>query len=283
MPKSTKDSDTKKVVKKKTTTKKGTSVKATTKSTKKASTAKPSEKKVASRKKETAKPADKKTTRSTTSKKSGSTQKTITAKKKTTKKVSKTHEIIEYYDLPYRYNQTIVKLLAQTPNTLFVYWDISDEDRKNYIKQFGENFFNNTIPVLIIHNTTMNYSFEIEVNDFANCWYFNVNDANCEYTIELGRRPKNAEITLNNNYLHISHSNKIDAPNDHILFEKNQKVLFFRNVKTNQTFTKDSAQFEFMSYAGKSHPAFNIYKKIYTREELNSINNPSSSFNGGAF
>ena len=268
MPKSTKDSDTKKVVKKKTATKKEAQVNASSKAT---ST------------KATTKPAAKKATTSTTSKKASSTKKTSSTKKKTTKKVSKTHEIIEYYDLPYRYNQTIVKLLAQTPNTLFVYWDISDEDRKNYIKQFGENFFNNTIPVLIIHNTTMNYSFEIEVNDFANCWYFNVNDANCEYTIELGRKAKNHEITINNNYLPISSSNKIETPNDHILFEKNQKVLFSRNVKTNQTFTKDFAQFEFMSYAGKSHPAFNIYKKIYTDDELNSIDNPSSSFNGGAF
>ena len=46
--------------------------------------------------------------------------------RKTTKKKV---EIVEYYDLPYRYNQTVVKVLAQTPNTLFVYWDISDDDR----------------------------------------------------------------------------------------------------------------------------------------------------------
>ena len=28
--------------------------------------------------------------------------------------------ILEYYDLPYRYNQTTVKILAQTPSILFV-------------------------------------------------------------------------------------------------------------------------------------------------------------------
>ena len=38
-------------------------------------------------------------------------------------------------------NETIVKILYQTPNTLFVYWDIADSDRENYIKQYGENFF----------------------------------------------------------------------------------------------------------------------------------------------
>ncbi|MEI3434642.1 MAG: hypothetical protein V8R26_06685 [Clostridia bacterium] len=40
----------------------------------------------------------------------------------------------------------------------------------------------------------MNYTFEIEINDFANCWYFNINDEKCEYVVELGRRPKNNNI-----------------------------------------------------------------------------------------
>ena len=43
--------------------------------------------------------------------------------------------MLEYYDLPYRYNETVVKILYQTPTILFVYWDISDFDRENYIKR----------------------------------------------------------------------------------------------------------------------------------------------------
>ena len=79
-----------------------------------------------------------------------------TSKKSTKKSSTSKINLLEYYDLPYRYNQTIVKVLAQTPKTLFVYWDISDEDKKNYIKQYGKDFFNKTKPVLIIHNVTMN-------------------------------------------------------------------------------------------------------------------------------
>ena len=95
---------------------------------------------------------------------------------------------MEHYNLPYRYNETIVRILYQTPNTLFVYWDISDKDRENYIKQFGEDFFNITYPVLIVHNDTMNYSFEVIINDFANSWYLRVNDSKCHYRVELGRK-----------------------------------------------------------------------------------------------
>lgn len=228
-----------------------------------------------------------KTTKSTATKAaSKSTKKATTAKSKTasnsTKKPSSTKkakkvEIIEYYDLPYRYNQTIVKILAQTPNTLFVYWDISDEDRNKYIAEYGENFFDHTVPVLIVHNKTMNYSFEIEVNDFANSWYFNINDSKCDYEIELGRRAKPNTIDLPDNYMHVISSNQIETPNNHILFEKAQKTLFFRNVKTNTTVSKDVSTFDFMKYAGRVYNIYNVYKEIYKHEELENLENLSSS------
>ena len=210
------------------------------------------------------------------------TKKSSTAKTsrsaKATKKAKKV-EVLEYYDLPYRYNQTVVKILAQTPNTLFVYWDISDADREKYMNEFGEDFFQSTVPVLIVHNKTMNYSFEIEINDFANSWYFNVNDAKCDYEIELGRRSRTTNIVLPNNYMHVASSNIIEAPNNHILFEKNQKMLFFRNVKTNQSFTKDISQFEFINYIGRIYNIYEVYKKIYKEEELQDLEQlPSSNF-----
>lgn len=130
--------------------------------------------------------------------KNTSIKKKTTSKKVTSKstsrgnssktKITKKPEIIEYYDLPYRYNQTIVKILAQTPTTLFVYWDISDEDRNALISSYGENFFTETRPVLVVHNLTYNYSFEIEINDFANSWYIRTQEPNCDYVIELGDR-----------------------------------------------------------------------------------------------
>ena len=205
-------------------------------------------------------------------------KKTSTTRKRTTS--SKSISSVEYYDLPYRYNETVVKILAQTPTTLFIYWDISDDDRKKYIEEFGKDFFESTIPVLIVHNRTMNYSFEIEINDFANSWYFNVNNAKCDYEIELGRRPKPLadNISLPNNYMHIASSNIIEAPNNHILFEKNQKILFFRNVKNNYRFTKDISQFEFMNYIGRIYNIYDVYKTIYKEDDLTDLEkkNPTS-------
>ena len=202
-----------------------------------------------------------------------------TSSKKNTKKTPPSKvNLLEYYDLPYRYNKTIVKVLAQTPKTLFVYWDISDEDRKNYIKRYGKDFFNTTKPVLIIHNVTMNYTFEIEINDFANCWYFNINDEKCEYVVELGRRSKGTYVPIPNDYLYVTSSNKIESPNGHVLFEKAQKTLYYRDVKTNKTYSKDVANLEFIKYFGRIYNLTSLYKEIYKDENIFDINNPTSSF-----
>lgn len=197
----------------------------------------------------------------------------------------------EYYDLPYSYNQTVIKLLAQTPNTLFIYWDISAEDRENFKKQYGEDFFEKTRPVLLIHNETKGYTFEVEINDFANCWYLNVNDSKCKYKIELGRKPYeiiyNGEVTgvqttdkITENYIPITSSNEIESPNDHVLFEKNQEMVYFKNVKTNVTSSKAISSISFLQSIGKVYKINDLYKKFYKDENLDysdDFQNPSSN------
>lgn len=178
--------------------------------------------------------------KSTTKKVSSKTSKVIEKKELDEKETSllnkdltKQFNVSEYYDLPRSYHKTVVKILAQTPNTLFVYWDISDDDRKKFIEQYGKNLFTDTKPVLIVKNLTMNYTFEIDINDFANSWYFHVNDSKCEYSIELGRRPINNSIHIPDNYVYVSSSNTIESPNDHVLLERLPSTIYFKNVKTN--------------------------------------------------
>lgn len=190
-------------------------------------------------------------------------------------KRSKSNSFFEYYDLPYRYNQTVVKILAQTPKTLFIYWDIADEYRKSLIEQYGSDFFANTRPVLVVHNKTKNYTFEVEIDDFANTWYLNISDPKSIYEIELGRRNINKNI-ISNNYLCITASNDIDVPNDHILFEEEQKTIFFKNTKTNNTYSKDIANLAYIKHLGKAHKLFDFYNKIYDNCDLQ--NNPTSNF-----
>lgn len=209
--------------------------------------------------------------------------KSKTATKTKTKKASttKTKKIIttEYYDLPHNYNQTVVKILAQTPKTLYIYWEISDSDIKKYKDIYGENFFETTKPILIIYNDTLHYSFEVEINDFANSWYLHVNDSNSKYRIELARRPITNNSSTSSNYISITSSNNIDSPNDHILFNTDQKMVFFKNIKTNQQIQKPISNIFFMKNIGKIYNIYDMYKDLYKNEDdFNSLLNPSSKF-----
>ncbi len=260
-------------------TKKATSVSSKKAETKKSTTKSNS---TTSKKTESAKTAKKTTAKSKNTSsviQKKSTKSKVVKQTKNTK--SKRVEILEYYDLPYRYNQTVVKIIAQTPTTLFVYWDISDEDKNRYIEQYGEYFYNNTKPVLIIHNITKNYSFEIDINDYANSWYLKVNDSKCDYKIELGRRGINKYISIPNNFLHISSSNELEVPNDHILFENMNKKVYFKNVKTGQVTEKDISSISFLKKIGELYNIKEFYKQLYTNNNFTfeefSLKNPSSS------
>ena len=286
---------TTKTTTKKASTKTTTAKKTATKSTKNSTIIKKvvdsiTPKKNKTTAKKTATKTTKKAVKTLTKESIKSTEKEETVKKPTTIS-GEEFSIAEYYDLPYRYNQTIVKLLYQTPTTLFIYWDISDEDREKYKETYGEDFFEKTKPVLIVHNETKGYSFEVEINDFANCWYLNVNDSKCKYKIELGRKPfevmYNGEVTevktttkITQNYIPITSSNEVESPNDHILFEKTQEMVYFKNVKDNTVTAKNIATLNFVKSIGKVYKVNDFYKKFYKNEDLDSfdkIQNPSSN------
>lgn len=228
--------------------------------------------KVQSKTKNTAKKATTKNAKATSKKKVTKTTKRTTSKKE---KVN----LIEYYDLPTSYNKTVIKLLAQTPNTLFVYWELSLDDVERFKNQYGDNFFETTKPVLIVHNDSLNYSFEVEINDFANSWYLHVNDAKSDYRIEIGRRPIHNISNIKEDYIYITSSNEIESPNDRILFDKSQKMVYFKNTKTNKKIGKD-VSISFIKNMGKVYNIYELYKEFYNKEnidELYDLSNPSSN------
>ncbi len=261
-----------KTAKKQTTTKK-TSSKTTTEKNKTANKTKSTAKNVVAKN-------SAKTSKAKTSSTKKTASKTTTAKKQTASKATKTPKttksrtkkkvavpILEYYDLANTYEQTIVKILAQTPTVLFVYWDISNKDKQKFIKQYGESFFEQTTPFLLVINKTKNYQFDVEVNDYANSWYLHIPDSDCEYEVILMRKNKSANlIAENNGIMTITSSNNLETPNDHILFEKLGKTIFFQNIKTQKTQEKSLASFSFIHNMGKIYNIYDLYKEIYQNE-----------------
>ena len=291
---------TTKAASKKVATKKATTTKKKETAKKKTTTPKTSEKKVAT-KKTTKKPTVKKTATKTATKKTEVKEKKTTTKKvaakktttkksatskakKTTKATKKVEFKTEYYDLPYLYNKTVVKVLAQTPKMLFIYWEVNEQDRNNLLRNYGENFFNITKPVLIVYNDTLNYSFEVEINDFANSWYLHIDDPNCEYHVELGRKPFVNTYNQENQtyipyYIYLTTSNEMSSPNNKIMFDPFLKSIKFRNVKTGETFERDINEFTFITNLG-IFKLQDLYKKLYPNENFETqnvfIGNPSS-------
>ena len=261
------------VAKKSTATKKATTTKKKAEPTKKANAKKASVEKKTTAKETTS--TTKKTTKKATAKKTESLVKKNTTRKKTVSTKSKKDNQkfqAEYYDLPYMYHRTVVKVLAQTPKMLFIYWEISEEDRDLFKKLYGEDFFNHTKPVLVVYNDTMNYSFEVEVDDFANSWYLHIEDSNCEYHIELGRKPvqninRQIQPVYIPYYVYVTSSNEMTSPNNAILFDPNIKEITFRNIKTGEVIKKDINQFKFITNVG----IFNIkelYKYLFPNENF---------------
>ena len=286
MPRKTKDEEVKKVTKtssKKANTveveKKSTSIKNTSKASKsKKSTTKTSVSKTTAKKSTTKKTTTKsstakkttakKATAAKTTKKTTTKKTTQTTRKRTTTKKAKPVITTEYYDLPAVYNRTIVKILAQTPSSLFVYWEISEDDKKKLQEQYGESFFQNTKPYLVITNETMNYSFETEINDYANSWYIHIHDSSCKYGVQLIRKSTNHNTDNSHSVINIISSNEIATPNDHILFDKLGKTVFFRDVKSNREIEKDISSLSFISNIGRVYNIYDLYKEIY-KNELN--------------
>lgn len=273
-------SNTKKTAKKVASTKKISTKKSTSTTKNKATTTKKAASSTKSKATKTKIAA--KTAKSTTKK---STVKKLVSKKTIPTILKKQSFLSEYYDLPYKYNKTVVKILAQTPTKLFIYWEISDEDRNSFVEKHGNDFFDITKPVLIIHNLTMNYSFEIDINDFANCWYVSINDADCLYSVELGRRPFNLYEKINEPYIYVSSSNNLQTPNNHILFENiNSNTVFkIKNVKTNVIATRKIDTLPKLANIAKTYnnDFYNYYTKLYSKDLINELNdtklnNPSS-------
>lgn len=228
-------------------------------------------------------------------KKEKSSSKEIDVEEKV-EEVQKPKYMLEYYDLPYRYNETVVKVLAQTPKKLFVYWDISDSDREKYLKAFGDDFFYKTYPVLLLYNEDKKYVKEIPINDFANSWYIDIQDPKTKYTIQLGRKFRNKpeivnfsefeqnRIILQTDYLPFANSNEMEAPNDHVLFESMPNFIAFRNVKTNQETYKELRNFK--NSLGNNYDVKEFYQNEYKDElsdDMFDMSNPSSGVNSSYF
>ena len=172
----------------------------------------------------------------------------------------------EYYELPTKYNKTIVRLLVQSPTRMFVYWQVSDEYIKNFTSKYGN--YSDWVPVLKIDNLTMNYSYDLQIDPFTNNYYIEVKDSDCEYQVQLGRK-------RNNEFVSIYTSNHSMIPRSAPLpFDDSDEIIYRNYLRLNIT------------------DRFRIYHRRKTYEDYVSnikdynelaFSNPEDNKNSGSF
>lgn len=136
----------------------------------------------------------------------------------------------EYFDVPFRYNETCIKLIFQNPYTLYAFWDVSDEDEKKYIEKYGEHSYYNSRIYLEVSNLDNGKKFEIDVNPFAKSWFIHIYEPNCKYTVKLCR-------TINNEKVDIATSNSLMVPTNAPHFPPDTTFTFVNNKTNDVAFT----------------------------------------------
>ncbi len=157
----------------------------------------------------------------------------------------------EYYELPQKYNRTVIRLLVQSPTRMFVYWEVSDDT----IREFNNRYHNysDCIAVLKITNLTHHYSYQVPVSPFANNYYLEVEDSGCEYQVELGRMAQNKFVNLYTSNVAIvpsSHPIYQSAISDEIIFAN---YLCISNIKKIKLY---GLKEQYKYFNNQSHTAF---------------------------
>lgn len=148
--------------------------------------------------------------------------------------------ISEYYEVPYRYDETTVKIIAQNPYKLYVYWDISNKKKEELISNYGKDFFTKTTPVLIVTNKSTNESFEVEVNDFANSWYIDIPDNSSKYIVELARKVNDTIYIdpINGKKENIQEKNKINNTSNNKKTDEKDIKFNYLNAQSKNSIQK---------------------------------------------
>ncbi len=133
----------------------------------------------------------------------------------------------EYYELPSKYNKTIVRLLVQSPTRMFVYWEVDEESIK-YFESMKMDY-SSSRPVLKVKNITMNYSYDIPIDPFTTNYYIDVKDPDCEYQVELGR-------VQNDKFVNLYTSNSATVPRSNPMYVGDSEEVIYKNyIKLDMT------------------------------------------------
>lgn len=98
-------------------------------------------------------------------------------------------------ELPWRYSDNKITIMARDPEWIYAYWDISGESRTSLEHTYGRRW-EFSLPVLRVYDVTgvsyfngynANNYYDTVINDYAGSWYLHVGVPHRTYCVDLGR------------------------------------------------------------------------------------------------
>jgi len=147
------------------------------------------------------------------------------------------HEFVP--ELPWGYDDNKITIMARDPETLYAYWDISEQLQNTFGFTYGPRW-NESMPVLRVYDVTgidyfngvnANNFYDIMVDDSAGCWYLHVGIPNRTFCVDLGR------VLNDGTFVTMARSNFTSTPRntlsdridpDWMLVSGNQRKLYAR-------------------------------------------------------
>lgn len=136
-------------------------------------------------------------------------------------------------ELPRKYGQDRLVLLARDPYWLYAYWEISVTRQEDFSKQFGPVAWPTSQPVLRIYDVTGIKEFiggnahscvDLPLDAEAESWHIEVGQANRAYCVDLGR------VLPNGEFVPLLRSNVTATPRDALSERLDEEWLWIEDV-----------------------------------------------------
>lgn len=117
------------------------------------------------------------------------------------------------WELPTRYGETKVVLLARDPYWIYAYWEITSDQMSLAKAALGDEHAGSSLVLRVYQSAGPEggeplFLYDVEIRPFITSWYLNVHRPDREYFVEMVQRARSGKI-----FLH-ARSNLVTTPRD---------------------------------------------------------------------
>lgn len=161
--------------------------------------------------------------------------------------------------IPHYYGIDRLVVAAKDPNWLYVYWEISDHLREEFIQRYGEASWTHSRPVLRVYDLTglevgaqiSCHSYrDVYIDPFADNWFVEVGQANRCFVVELGR------LLADGSYVALLTSDMVTTPRNTLSHRVDEEWMWIEGIHQGLGGTCGSSEILAGKNLGFSSPSY---------------------------